>query len=187
MSHLTDRSDEGQCCGDDADDEWGRVPGALPPIRWWLPVAVFAVAAFILTLLIVVMIADPGPLDDPDAADQRDGLLLDGPQLRDRIGGVEFGGRRIVVLFERTEPTGADFFAWRRAVADDGVELVIAVAGSAEAAELADAVNIPTPVDGGPPVGYAVIDSDRMVRYSTLDPVYYRNAFEVDVITGAVT
>jgi hypothetical protein len=45
---------------------------------------------------------------------------------------------------------------------------------------------MPTPVDGGPPVGYAVVDPSRQVRYATLDPQYLINAFEVDVITGAV-
>ena len=45
---------------------------------------------------------------------------------------------------------------------------------------------MPTPVDGRRPVGYAVVDPSRRVRYATLDPSYERNAFEVDVITGAV-
>ena len=43
---------------------------------------------------------------------------------------------------------------------------------------------MPTPVDGMRPVGYAVVDASRTVRYATLDPVYEKNAFEVDVITG---
>ena len=67
-----------------------------------------------------------------------------------------------------------------------GAELVVAVAGAPQAALLADAVDMPTPVDGGPPVGYAVVDPDRTVRYATLDPAYLDNAFELDVITGAV-
>ena len=52
--------------------------------------------------------------------------------------------------------------------------------------ELARLVGMATPVDGKRPVGYAVIDASRTVRYATLDPVYEVNAFEVDVITGAV-
>ncbi len=52
--------------------------------------------------------------------------------------------------------------------------------------ELATAVGMPEPVDGGRPIGYAVVDSDRVVRYAALDPEYLGNAFEVGTITGAV-
>ena len=45
---------------------------------------------------------------------------------------------------------------------------------------------MPTPVDGMQPVGYAVVDASRTVRYPTLDPEYETDAFEVDVMTGAV-
>ncbi len=55
-----------------------------------------------------------------------------------------------------------------------------------EGDRLAELVGMPTPVDGGRPVGYAVVDPRRQVRYATLDPQYLINAFEVDVITGAV-
>ena len=99
---------------------------------------------------------------------------------------MSFGERPVVVLFDRRPPSGPEFDAWRAQVSDDGVELVVAVAGTDRAAQLADAVDIPRPVDGGPPVGYAVVDPARTVRYSTLDPAYLDNAFEVDVITGSV-
>jgi hypothetical protein len=148
---------------------------------------VFIAAAAALTLVILLLVRYPGPLDDPDPANQRDGLLLNGPRLPPELGGVTFGDGPIVLLFERTAPNGAGYVAWRDTVSDDGVELVVVVAGSPEAAELTAAVDIPTPVDGGSPVGYAVIDAARVVRYSTLDPMYELNAFEVDVITGAIS
>ena len=47
-------------------------------------------------------------------------------------------------------------------------------------------VDLPTPVDQGRGIGYAVVDSDRQVQYSTLDPVYLTNAFEVATIVGSV-
>jgi len=31
-----------------------------------------------------------------------------------------------------------------------------------------------------------VVDSDRQVRYSTLDPVYLENAFEIATVVGSV-
>lgn len=52
---------------------------------------------------------------------------------------------------------------------------------------LAAAVALPPPVGGGRGVGYAVVDAGRVVRYSTLDPSWPGNAFEVATIVGAVT
>ena len=45
---------------------------------------------------------------------------------------------------------------------------------------------MPTPVDGGPPVGHAVVDPTGTVRDATLDPRYTDNAYVIDVIVGAV-
>jgi hypothetical protein len=95
MSTPTGRSERASCCTDAQDASWGRLPGAQPPLRWWIPAAVALVAALDLT-------------------------------------------------------------------------------------------GMPTPVDRGRPVGYAVVDPARQVRYATLDPQYLVNAFEVDVVTGAV-
>ena len=178
------RAERGSCCDDPEDEDWGRLPGAEPPLRWWIPAAVASVVALVLTLVVVLVVRPPGPLDDPTAGDQRDGLLLDGPVLPAQVGDVAFGGRPVVVLFDREQPAGPAFEQWRTVVADDGVDLVVKVGEDGDA--LADRVGMPTPVDGGRPVGYAVVDPARTVRYATLDPVYPQNAFEVDVITGAV-
>ena len=184
MTTSTGRAEAASCC-DDADDlRWGRRPGALPPLRWWWPGLVLAVAVAVLAVVVTVVVRGPGPLDDPSAADQRDGLLLAGPTLPREVAGVVFGARPVVLLFERQEPRGPAFERWKRSV-EDGAELVV-LAGGPRAEVLADAVGMPTPVDGGPPVGYAVVDPSRTVRYATLDPSYLANAFEVDVITGAV-
>lgn len=51
------------------------------------------VVALVLTLVVVALVRPPGPVDDPDPADQRDGLLLDGPALPREAAGVRFGGR----------------------------------------------------------------------------------------------
>jgi hypothetical protein len=45
---------------------------------------------------------------------------------------------------------------------------------------------MPRPVDGGRPIGYAVVDADRTVRYAPLDPHWFNNAFEAATIAGAV-
>jgi hypothetical protein len=186
MTSVLRNADTSGCCGQPVDAEWGRRLGAAPPLAWWLPVVAFAVFALVLSLVVVLLVRGPGPRDDPDPAFQRDGLLLNGPVLPERLAGVRFGGRPVVVLFERQPPSGAAFARWRQRVSDDGVQLVVAVAGGEQAARLAQAVGMPVPVAGGPPVGYAVVDPARQVRYATLDPAYLDNAFEIDVITGAV-
>ncbi len=149
-----------------------------------MPAATALVAALLLTAVVVLLVRPPGPLDDPDLADQRDGLLLDGARLPPTRADVDLGGRPVVVLFERGEPSGVAFEDWRTQVSDEGVDLVVKVGAEGDA--LAELIGMPTPVDGGRPIGYAVIDPSRRVRYATLDPNYLKNAFEVDVITGAV-
>lgn len=156
----------------------------MPPLRWWWPLVVFTAAVAVLAVVVTLVVRGPGPLDDPRVADQRDGLLLSGPTLPAELAGVRFGGCAVVLLFERDTPQGPAFERWKRSV-ETGADLVVLPDGP-DAAVLADAVGMPTPVDGGPPVGYAVVDPSRTVRYATLDPSYLLNAFEVDVITGAV-
>ena len=184
MPSAVYRSELATCCDDPRDADWGRLPGAEPPLRWWLPAFVALVVALVLSLVVVLVVRPPGPRDDPEPAEQRDGLLLDGPVLPARAAGIEFGGRPVVLLFDRQPPSGPAFERWRRTVGDDGVELVVRAGEAGDA--LADLVGMPTPVDGGRPIGYAVIDPARQVRYATLDPRYHANAFEVDVIPGAV-
>jgi hypothetical protein len=185
MTTAVARAGRAACCDDPQDAAWGRLTGAAPPLPTWIPAAVAAVVVLVLALVIVLVVRPPGPLDDPNPANQRDGLLRDGPALPPEAAGVRFGGRPVVVLFERIEPAGPAFQAWKAAVADDGVELVVRVGSAGD--ELARLVGMPTPVDGKRPVGYAVVDTSRTVRYATLDPAYEKNAFEVDVITGAIS
>ena len=184
MPSAVAQAEQASCCDDPQDATWGRLPGAAPPLRWKVPAVVGLVAALVLSFVVVLLVRPPGPRDDPDPANQRDGLLLDGPVLPARVAGVDFGGRPVVVLFDRQQPSGRAFEQWRKTVSDDGVKLVVRAGAAGDG--LADLVGMRTPVDGGRPIGYAVVDPDRQVRYATLDPSYRRNAFEVDVITGAV-
>ena len=181
------------------DDEWGRVAGLRPPLPAWAPLAWFAVLAAVLTVVVVVLVRPPGPLDQPDPGYQRDGLLLDGPVVPPQVAGVQFGGRPVVLLFDRGLPEQSALAQWVAEVPDSVVvrlvvpepvsrplsgprlQIVVDAAG-----RLAAAVDLPTPVDEGAGVGYAVVDSNRQVRYSTLDPAYLANAFEVATIVGSV-
>ena len=177
-------------------DVWGQTSGLRPPLPGWAPLTWFAVLATVLTFVVVALVKPPGPLDDPDAAYQRDGLLLDGPVVPERSGGVSFGGRPVVLLFVREPPRAGELRTWAAAVPGAAEVRLVLPAPSARQFpvptvidplnRLAEVVQMPKPVDGGRPVGYAVVDADRVVRYATLDPDYLRNAFEIRTIAGAV-
>jgi len=161
----------------------------------WAPLAWWGLLAAILVVVVVALVRPPGPLDQPDPARQRDGLLLDGPIVPASVAGVEFGGRPIVLLFDREIPDVGRLAPWlgdlpegaeirvvlpespAPPVAPGPVEVVVDPDG-----RLADAVSLQTPVDGGPGIGYAVIDTQRRVRYCTLDRAYMVNAFEVATV-----
>jgi hypothetical protein len=180
-----------------ADPSFGRTPGRRPPLPAWAPLAWFAVIGTVLTFVVVALVRPPGPLDDVDPAFQRDGLLLDGPVVPQQVGAVEFGGRPVVLLFVREPPQPDALKQWLAAVpAAAAVRVVVPEPSTSDLpapvvvdplSKLADVVDMPQPVDGGRPVGYAVIDSDRVVRYATLDPSYLTNSFEVTTIVGAVS
>ncbi len=107
MATATRRAGTGTCCDEPADAEWGRLPGAEPPLRWWLPAPVFAAAAVVLTLVVVLLVRDPGPRDDPDPAFQRDGLLRSGPALPPQGAGVSFGEPTEGLSRTRAAPAGS--------------------------------------------------------------------------------
>ncbi len=156
----------------------------------------FAVLAAVLTFVVVALVRPPGPLDDPDPAYQRDGLLLSGPVVPEQVAGVRFGGRPVVLLFVREPPQAGELAQWTAAVPEPAVVRVVLPAPTAEQLpartvvdplnRLATVVQMPEPVDGGRPVGYALVDSERVVRYATLDPDYLKNAFEITTMAGAV-
>jgi hypothetical protein len=177
--------------------DWGRIPGRPPPLPSWAPLAWFVALAVVLTFVVVALVRPPGPLDDPDPAYQRDGLLLNGPVLPEQVAGVDFGGRAVVLLFVRDVPPADELAEWAAAVPEQAeLRLVLPAPATDDLPvptvvdprnRLALAVDMPETVDGGKPVGYAVVDVDRVVRYATLDPDYLINAFEVTTIVGAVT
>lgn len=177
--------------------ELGREPGRRPPLPASAPLVWLVAGAALLSFVVVALVRPPGPLDDPDPAYQRDGLLLDGPVLPAEVAGIPFGSRPVVLLFERQVPDPAALSAWVGAVPDGAQTYLVLPEPTPDDPRLqtvvdplnalAEAVDMPRPVDGGRPVGYAVIDSDRVVRYATIDPTYLTNAFEISTIVGAVS
>jgi hypothetical protein len=180
---------------------YGGTAALSPPLPWWSPLAWFLVVAATLASLVVGGVGPPGPLDDAEPADQRNGLLIDEdaavavPELR--LPGDVVGKQPVVVVFDRAHPDPERFAEWRRAV-PDGVAVVLAlpedaagvkvadvpVVGNAE--ELADRLGLAEPSGGGFPVGYVVLDSEARVRHATLDPTYLDHPFEITTVAGAV-
>ncbi len=145
-------------------------------------VGIWAVAAIGLGLLLAA--ASPrGPLDDADPARQRPGYL-DGGGLPapapDLGGGVPAPGRRAVVFFVRPGQIGPLCQALPASGLGTRASLAVIVSSPSDcpgqatlivdSGGLARRFGMPTPVDGGPPVGYAVVDTAGRIRYRTLDP-----------------
>jgi hypothetical protein len=174
-------------------------PAALPS-RGAL-VAIWAGVAAVFGLLLAVADGARGPLDDTDPARQRPGLLDLGalpapaPQV---VAGVPAPGRRAVVFFVR--PSGLEPLcrALGERPLDPDVDVVAIVGAGGGRCPLTVAVvvdptaayarrfGLPAPRDGGPPVGYAVVDSAGRTRYRTLDPQVAEGLREVATIVAAV-
>lgn len=79
--------------GSEVEDDWGRVPGLRPPLPASAPLVWFTALGLVLTAVVVLRVRPSGPLDQPNPAYQRDGLLLIGPVLSPEVAGAEFGGQ----------------------------------------------------------------------------------------------
>jgi len=55
----------------------------------------------LLAVIVLVVVHPPGPLDERTLADQRNGLLRNGPVLPSSVSGVDFGTEPVVLLFLR--------------------------------------------------------------------------------------
>jgi hypothetical protein len=181
------------------DQAWGRVSGAAPPLPWKAPLVFVGLVGALLTLVVLSLVRTPGPMDERTFADQRNGLLAGGPQISASVAGVRFGRHPVVLLFVRSQPAARDVRAWSASLpAQDLVRIVVQAPGrDGEQAGvpvvhdpelvLARTVDLPRANDHGPGVGYAVIDSNRVVQYATLDPSWAGNGFEVATIAGAIS
>jgi hypothetical protein len=161
----------------------------------WLVVAVGFGA------LLVAARAAEAPLDDLDPAYQRPGLLDLGALPRPAppvTGDVPAPGSEAVVFFVRPDGLDALCDAVAGTELDGAPDLVAVVARSVGscagdipvvvdvAGRLAEGYGLREPADGGPPVGYAVVDPAGQIRYRTLDPEVDDLLTEVDTILRAV-
>ena len=178
------------------------LPVAVAP-RWHL-LGAWVLCALLLGGLLALSRSGYRSLDDPNQAFQRPGLLDVGslPAHPPAVTpSIPRRGRRAVVFFTRAhglaplERALAGAADLRRmadvAVVDQGgppaptgVGTVAFVADAG--GELAHAYGMRVPRDGGPPVGYAIIDRAGRVRYATIDPGDARRLREVRTMLSAV-
>ncbi|MGI9120003.1 MAG: hypothetical protein ACR2G7_07780 [Acidimicrobiales bacterium] len=164
-------------------------------------VSIWVLLAVTLGGLLAIAQAAEGPLDDPDPAYQRPGILDLGalPVRAPRVTAeVPAPGRAAVVFFVRPAQLAALCRALDRAPLHGDPGLVVVVAGPtapcpsvgevvADAGyRLASGYGMRQPRGGGPPVGYAVVDDAGQIRYLTLDPGVDDMLDEVDTILSAL-
>ncbi|MHB1534991.1 MAG: hypothetical protein ACYC1D_10360 [Acidimicrobiales bacterium] len=161
---------------------------------------IWLTAVAVLGVGVVVSRASYGPLDDPNQAYQRPGFLdasplpAHPPQVTPTVPSP---GTRAVVFFVRPAEaqglvdalradTGLGRLA-RVAVVDSGGQLPASAVPVVldRSGGLARAYGMRSPIDGGYPVGYAVVDSNGRVRYATIDPGVAQRLTEVATIVRA--
>lgn len=148
--------------------------------------------------LLAVARAAEGPLDDTDPARQRPGFLDAGPlpvlAPTMTAGFPADDGPSVVLL---TRPDRLDRLCHALASHELDAVTVIVVAGRTDEcagttvvddprAVIADRYGMREPRGGGPPVGYAVVDAEGLIRYRTLDPAAHDELSEVSTILEAV-
>lgn len=161
-------------------------------------VALWIVTALLLAGLLALAEYRRNPLNDPDQAQQRTGVLLPtGREPAPKVLALDFTGRPAVILFDRTL-TGRHLFHdladqadltrsaelvvvtsdGSRPVIETGIDRILAD----EEEAIARAFGLSKPVDGGYPIGYVLVDSSGFIRFRTLDPGYERRAWEIRLL-----
>lgn len=144
-------------------------------------------------------------LDDPDQAQQRPGFLLPASSVKapNAIPGFPRPGHRLVVFFVRSVEGQLLFhdLALQSDLAAEADAVLVAWDGRSpritqglsavipdKDGQIARAYGMNQPLDGGYPVGYALVDGDGFLRYRTLDPhcVGMGHNYEVKALLGAL-
>lgn len=140
------------------------------------------------------------PLNDPDPARQRSGVVLPaGNERSPSFGRQSATGRDAVILFARSLK-GRHLFpdlADQADLAGQADLIVVTRDGSRPIIEagidqfledhdgsLSRAFRLPSPIDGRHPVGYVLIDARGFIRFRTLDPRFDRRAWEIKLLLG---
>lgn len=171
----------------------------VTPLSVRAPLVTFGIAAIVLSVVVLAVVPDPGPFDSADEGSQRSGLLVPAAQ-SERLPslGVPVTRRALLLVFDRDVPSAPRFRRFRSALPPGAAVVLVVPAGSSHAdlagtpvvaasCRLKEAVAMPTPRDGGSPIGYAVVDEARLIRYATLDPQYFDHVDEAATMLAGVS
>lgn len=142
------------------------------------------------------------PLNDPDQAWQRTGVLLPAQTYPSPTVGIEpRPGHRAIFFFARSLADRHLFhdLADQSDLASAADLIVVTSDGSRPVIEsgirhfamdadgsLAKAFGLHRPIDGGPPLGYVLVDSHGYIRFRTLDPGFGQRAWEIKLLPGGI-
>ena len=164
---------------------------------------IFLAVALVFGALLALAECRRNPLNDPDQARQRTGVLLPAhtypsPTLEDEPR----PGHRTIFFFTRNL-AGLHLFsdlADQSDLAGAADLIVVTSDGSKPVIEggiqrfvtdadgsLAKAFGLRAPIDGGPPVGYVLVDSQGHIRFRTLDPGFQERAWEIKLLLGEMS
>lgn len=175
--------------------------GLAPPLSPWVPPLFWLAGSVVLVVVVLAVVPGPGPLDDPDPTYQRPGFVLargDATRVPNlSLPGSPPGRRPVVVVFDRALPDAESFRMLRRGLPPAFVIVLVVSDGRRltpypvpvvvdRQGRTAAAVGMRSPKDGGPPVGYAIVDRQARVRYATLDPDYLRHGSEAATMARAI-
>ncbi len=141
------------------------------------------------------------PLNDPDPAQQRTGMLLpSSSEQAPPIAGAPHVGQRRVILFARSLKDQYLFHdladqadlaqaAQLVVVTSDGSQPIITNGITVFVADpdgmMAAAFGMPQPIDRAAPIGYVIVDSEGYIRYRTLDPGFMHHGRELRMLVEA--
>ena len=155
-----------------------------------------ALGSGILVAVVLLLIHLPGPMDERTLADQRNGLVASGPVVPADVAGSTSAGRRWCCCSSGRFPRPATCSGGGRGCRADLTVRVVAQARRSMPATVGGCRWSRTRSlrwpgrwrarlrDGGPGVGYAVVDAGRVTRYATLDPSWARNASRLRPSSG---
>lgn len=175
--------------------------GLAPPLSPWVPPLFWLTGSVVLVVVVLAVVPGPGPLDDPDPAYQRPGFVLargDATRVSNlSLPGSPRGRHPVVIVFDRGLPDAGAFHRLQRGL-PPAFAIVLVISDGQRPTQYpfpvfvdrqgrtAAAVGMRTPKDGGQPVGYAIVDRQARVRYTTLDPGYLQHGNEAATMAGAI-
>ena len=162
----------------------------------WLTVAIFMGA------LLGFAEYRRNPLNDPDQAWQRTGVLLPAQTYPSPTVGIEpRPDHRAIFFFARSLSDRHLFhdLADQSDLVSTADVIIVTPDGSRPVIEngirhfamdadgsMAKAFGLRRPIDGGPPVGYVLVDFHGYIRFRTLDPGFGHRAWEIKLLLGGI-